>query len=375
MARSISSLELARLVDDPSRAPFILDVRAPDQFEAWRIEGAAGIDTLNIPYWTAFVDDEETIAQLPKDRDVVVVCAKGDSSDLVVETYGEPNLANLAGGMEDWAATLVPHALHDDGTQLVVQFDRIAKGCLSYIVGERGREVAVIDPAASVATYIEFAEELDADITHVFDTHLHADHVSLGKALADASGATYHIAEGDAEDATFEYEALQDGETFELGDTKLIVRSVATPGHTPGSTSIEVEGRFLMTGDAVFVSGIGRPDLGGQTEPWARDLYATIHDRLAKLDHGLEVAPAHYTSRVEALADGTIRRNLGDLLVNDPVVSIDDEERFVAYVVDHLGTPPSEYSDIRLVNLGIKEATEDEIRELEVGRNECALTA
>ena len=129
-----------------------------------------------------------------------------------------------------------------------------------------------------------------------------------------------------------------------------------------------------MTGDAVFVTGIGRPDLGGQTEPWAIDLFHTIHDRLAHLDHGLEVAPAHYTSRSEAREDGTLVRQLGDLLVNDPVVSIDDEREFVDYVVSHLGTPPGEYSEIRRINLGMVEPTDDEVRELEVGRNECALS-
>ena len=161
---------------------------------------------------------------------------------------------------------------------------------------------------------------------------------------------------------------------FTIGEMDIVVRSVATPGHTPGSTSLEVDGKFLMTGDAVFVSGVGRPDLGGQTEPWARDLFATIHDELAELDHALEVCPAHYTTRLESHRDGTIRRDLGDLLKNDPVVSIADEERFVSYVVDHLGDAPAEYADIRLINLGRKTATADEVSELEVGRNECALS-
>jgi glyoxylase-like metal-dependent hydrolase (beta-lactamase superfamily II) len=374
LANSITAADLALRVDDPETAPFVLDVRAPDQFEAWQIEGRVKPETINVPYWTAIVDDEETKALIPADRDVIVVCAKGDSSEFVVDTFGMDNLANLAGGMDDWATTLVPHTLHDDGTQVVIQLDRIAKACLSYVVGERGQELAVIDPAADVDAYLRLAEDLDAEITHVFDTHLHADHVSLALELAERTGAVYHISEGDAEEATFDYAALQDGEVFEFGGTKLIVRSVATPGHTPGSTSLEVEGRFLMTGDAVFVTGIGRPDLGGQTDPWARDLFHTIHDRLAKLDHSLEVAPAHYTTRLEAKPDGTLRRELGDLLVNDPVVSIDDEAAFVEYVVTHLGTPPGEYDEIRKINLGMIDPTDDQVRELEVGRNECALS-
>lgn len=374
MAGSITTSELARKVDDAQQAPFILDVRSPDQYERWQIEGKVKPETVNVPYWTAIEEDEETKALIPDDRDVVVVCAKGDSSDLVVDVLGLSRMVNLDGGMDAWANTLVPHTLLDDGKVFMVQIDRIAKACLSYVIGERGAEMAVVDPAADLEPYLEISREMDAPITHVFDTHLHADHVSLASQLAKRAGAMYHIAEGDAQGADMDYRPLLDGEVFELGSVKLIVRSVATPGHTPGSTSIEVDGRFLLTGDAVFVTGIGRPDLGGETEPWARDLFHTIHHRLAGLDHALEVCPAHYTSRAESREDGTLRRQLGDLLVNDPVVSIANEEEFVSYVVSHLGTPPGEYSEIRRINMGWDTPTSDRVRELEVGRNECALT-
>lgn len=374
MSGAITTDELAARIDDPATAPFILDVRSPDQFERWRIEGKAAMQQVNIPYWTAIADTDRVEAAIPADRDVLVVCAHGGSSDLVVETVGRPNMHNLAGGMDAWAITLVPRTLLDDGSHFVVQFDRVAKACLSYAVSTRGREMAVIDPAADVEPYLTLAKEAGSVITDVFDTHLHADHVSLARALAAATGATYHISEGDAGGASYDYAALVDGETFRFGDLEMIVRSVATPGHTPGSTSLEVAGRYLMTGDAVFVSGIGRPDLGGETEPWARDLFRTIHGKLAPLDPALEVCPAHYTARTESRDDGTLRRDLGDLLVNDPIVSMDDEDAFVAYVVSHLGEPPKQYADIRKVNMGWTQPGDEELRELEVGRNECALS-
>ena len=374
MSGPITTEDLARSVDDADGAPFILDVRAPDQFERWQIEGKADLETVNIPYWTAITEDEKIREVVPKDRDVVVVCAHGDSSDLVVEVVGLPNLHNLAGGMDAWARTLVPRMLYDDGDKFVIQFDRIAKACLSYALGSRGKTMAVIDPAADASAFEKVAQEMGCEITDVFDTHLHADHLSLGVQMAAEFGATYHIAPGDAEGAHFEYAPLRDGEEFWFGDMEVVVRSVATPGHTPGSTSLEVDGRFLMTGDAVFVSGVGRPDLGGETDPWARDLFRTIHEQLAPLDPNLEVCPAHYTSRLESKPDGTLRRPLGDLLVNDPVVSMDDEDEFVAYVVSHLGEAPEIYATIREVNMGWHIPTHDEAMELEVGRNECALS-
>lgn len=337
---SMTTDELARRIESSEEAPFILDVRASDQFDRWRIEGSVPVHTLNIPYWTALEDVEKVASEIPADQEVVVVCAHGGSSEMVAEMLARDNVVNLAGGMDAWAITLVPRTIWDDGTHFVIQFDRTAKACLSYAVGARGHEMAVIDPSASIAPYLAVAEEMDAAITHVFDTHLHADHLSVARDLREHNGATYHISEGDAESAVFLYQKLVDGETFTFGDVELIVRSVATPGHTPGSTSLEVGKRFLMTGDAVFVTGVGRPDLGGETDPWARDLFHTIHDKLAHLDHDLEVCPAHYTSRSESIEDGTLRRRLGDLLEFDPVVSITDEETFVEHVVSHLGDSP-----------------------------------
>ena len=369
----MTSRDLAVRLDDPSTAPFVLDVRAPDQFEQWKIEGKVKPETHNTPYWTALTDIPAVREVLP-DRDVVVVCAHGGSSQMVADMIESDLVVNLEGGMKAWAATLVPHQLLDGEGGFVTQFDRIAKACLSYGVGQVGETMCVVDPAIDPQIYIDYAASRSSQITAIFDTHLHADHVSVARRLADMTGATYYIAPGDAEDAIFEYEPLRDGEVFRFGSVDLVVRSVATPGHTPGSTSLEVADRFLLTGDAVFVSGIGRPDLGGQTEPWARDLFHSIHQRLATLDRSLVVCPAHYTDRTEAGEEGAITRVLGDLLVNDPVVSIDDEERFVEYVVSHLGDAPEIYDDIRKVNLGLINADHDRIEELEVGRNQCALS-
>lgn len=374
MTASMTTDELARRIESEASAPYILDVRAPDAFDQWKIEGKVPVDTTNIPYWTALEDIEALSSQLPEDREIVVVCAHGGSSGMVSDMLGQPNVVNLHGGMDAWATTLVARTLWDDGTHFVVQFDRTSKACLSYAVGARGGEMALIDPAADMAPYLDLASRMSASITHSFDTHLHADHISIARDIREHTGADYHIAEGDAETAAYAYQPLRDGETFTFGGMDLVVRSVATPGHTPGSTSLEVAGRFLMTGDAVFVSGVGRPDLGGETEPWAKDLFHTIHDKLAMLDHDLEVCPAHYTARSESEADGTIHRQLGDLLTHDPVVSITDETMFVEHVVSHLGTPPAIYGDIRKVNLGLTTPTQDEAKELEVGRNECALS-
>lgn len=374
MPGSITTDDLARRIEDPENAPYILDLRAGEQFERWRIEGKLALETVNVPYWTALGDIEGIASTLPEDQDVIAICAHGGSSGMVVEMMDRDNVKNLDGGMDLWANTLIPRVLFDDGTHFVVQIDRMAKACLSYAVGARGETMAVIDPAADIDRYLALADEYDANITDIFDTHLHADHISIGLAMAERTGGSYRISSGDAEEAMFEYSPLVDGQVFTFGEMEMVVRSVATPGHTPGSTSLEVHGRYLMTGDAVFVTGTGRPDLGGETEPWARDLFNTIHVKLSPLDPNLEVCPAHYTSRTESLEDGTLRRQLGDLLENDPVVSIADEDEFVEFVVSHLGEPPAIYGEIRKVNLGVLTPDAEKAKELEVGRNECALS-
>ena len=332
MSGPIGTDELAEIIEDPAAAPFILDVREPEEFDRWQIEGKADLETVNIPYWEAITEDDRVRDLVPDDKPVIVVCAHGDTSDLVIEVVDRDNMRNLSGGMDAWSVTLVPRTVYDDGTHFVIQVDRVAKACLSYVVGARNQKMAIVDPAADAKYYLMLAERMGADITDIFDTHLHADHISLANELRDLTGATYHISEGDAFDAAFEYVPLVDGEEFRFGDMAMVVRSVATPGHTPGSTSLEVDGKFLLTGDAVFVSGVGRPDLGGQTVPWAKDLFATIRNKLSPLDPNLEVLPAHYTSRLESQDDGTLRRRLGDLLENDPVVSMTDEDEFVSYV-------------------------------------------
>ena len=119
MSRTITTDDLAQRVDDAARAPFILDVRATEQFERWRIERKTELVMENIPYWTALTDLGHIIERLPEHEQVVVVCAHGGSSGMVAEMVDRPNVHNLEGGMDAWANTLVPRTLFDDGSQFV----------------------------------------------------------------------------------------------------------------------------------------------------------------------------------------------------------------------------------------------------------------
>ncbi|MFY9610734.1 MAG: MBL fold metallo-hydrolase, partial [Blastocatellia bacterium] len=181
-------------------------------------------------------------------------------------------------------------------------FKQFYLGCLahaSYLIGSDG-EAAVVDPQRDVDQYIAEAEAQGLKIKHIIETHLHADFVSGHRELAARAGAD--IIFGSEAGATFPHRAVKDGEELRLG--KVMLRFLETPGHTPESISIlvidnEVSPRpqKVLTGDALFIGDVGRPDLAGgrgyTAEQMAGMLYDSLHNKLMKLDDAVEVYPAH----------------------------------------------------------------------------------
>ena len=170
------------------------------------------------------------------------------------------------------------------------------QGCLSYLIGcGQCGEAAVVDPARDrIDDYVALARKKGLTITHVLDTHIHADHVSGNQALAARTGARIHM--HPACDAAFPIDPVEDGAEVRLGNVSL--RVLHTPGHTPDSVSLLVtdlsrggEPWFVLTGDTLFVGDVGRPDFGG--EQAAARLYRSLSTRLLTLPDSVEVYPAH----------------------------------------------------------------------------------
>jgi glyoxylase-like metal-dependent hydrolase (beta-lactamase superfamily II) len=128
---------------------------------------------------------------------------------------------------------------------------RTGKGCLSYLVGSGG-EAAVIDASLDPEVYIELAKQRGWKIARVLDTHVHADHLSRSRGLAELVGATLHMPEGVP--LSYPLSALGEGETLEVGTARL--DAVRTPGHTPESMSYLLDGGELFTGDTLFIEWI-----------------------------------------------------------------------------------------------------------------------
>ena len=353
---------------------FILDVRNEDAFEDWKIEGES-ISYLNIPYFDLLDGVESILDKLPTDRPIVVVCAKEGSSIMVAELIAEHNMdvSYLAGGMKSWSEHLEPVKVGDltDGGELY-QFVRIGKGCLSYMVISKG-EAALIDATRFEDVFLDFAKNMNVNITHVLDTHLHADHISGGRRIAEATGATYWLPPKDAEEVVFEYEKLEEGREITIGQTKIDIEPLYSPGHTIGSTSFIIDDAYLLSGDILFIDSIGRPDLAGLAEDWVTDLRETLYKRYRALAEQLVVLPAHFMIVEELNADGSVHAKLGDLLAQNHGLNIEDEAEFRELVTGNLPPQPNAYEEIRQVNMGRITPDEETQREMEIGPNRCAV--
>ena len=353
---------------------FILDVRNEDAFVDWKIEGE-NIQYLNIPYFDLLDGVEEILDQLPTDQDVVVVCAKEASSVMVAEMVSEEgrDVHYLSGGMKSWSEHLEPVKVGDlkDGGE-VYQFVRLGKGCLSYMVVSNG-EAAIVDATRMTDVFINFADKLDVTIKHVLDTHLHADHISGGRAIAEATGAAYWLPPLDAEEVVFSYEPLEEGCSITIGQTTIDIQPLYSPGHTIGSTSFIVDDSYLMSGDILFIDSIGRPDLAGLAEDWVGDLRETLYTRYTKLAKDLVVLPAHFMIIEELNDDGSVSEKLGTLYAKNHGLNIEDEKKFREMVTGNLPPQPNAYEDIRKMNMGIIKPDEETQREMEVGPNRCAV--
>lgn len=171
---------------------------------------------------------------------------------------------------------------------------------LSYLFGcgGKGKAVAVDVVAGDENWFITEAQQEAVTITHVIDTHIHADHYSGGRALAEQLSIPYCLHEKNADRVKFTFQALHDEEFIHCGNVKIQV--LHTPGHTLDSICLLVidqrrgyEPWLVLTGDTLFVGAIGRPDLAGAEREMAAILYNSIYTRLLNLSDVVEIYPGH----------------------------------------------------------------------------------
>ncbi|EGL82345.1 Rhodanese-like protein [Caldalkalibacillus thermarum TA2.A1] len=373
---SVKSMTAEQVFDQiyNQKEVFILDVRNEEDFNDWKIEGKT-VTHVNIPYFDFLDGVDQHLERLPKDQDILVVCAKEGSSKFVAEELAKNgfNTYYLEGGMKAWSTYLFKNKFYEDENMKVYQFIRVGKGCLSYMVIS-GKEALVVDPARFVQDYMDVANKEGVQITHIVDSHLHADHVSGGPELAKLTGATYYLMKSEGRTA-LDYEPLENHDRIQFEKVDLQVLAVKTPGHTPGSVSFFVNDKLLFSGDTIFVSGLGRPDLGEKVEEWAQDLYETIYGKISEIADDVLVLPAHYADiKTEMNDNGLIGETLGAIRANNTIMTNATKEEFLGTVTKSASSvKPPNFEDIIALNRGAVEKTEEEITELEIGPNRCAV--
>lgn len=353
---------------------FILDVRNESDFKDWKVDGE-NFTYLNVPYFE-LIDGIEPIAdKIPQDQDVVIICAKGGSSvfvgDQLIEA-GFDQIYTLEDGMKAWSEHLEKVKIYEDDQIKVFQFIRVGKGCLSYMVVSED-EALIVDAARFVDDYAKAAKQEGAKITHIVDSHLHADHISGGKILAEKAGAKYYLMK--SEGAVFDFEPLESYEKIEFKQVQLDVLAVKTPGHTPGSVSFLVNDKLLFSGDTIFISGLGRPDLGNKVREWANDLYHTVHNKVSEIADDVIVLPGHYADLdTEINSDRYIGELLGNIRKRNEKMFTTPKDEFLNQVEKSASSvKPPNFEEIVGINRGIENADVDKMQELEIGPNRCAV--
>ena len=345
----------------------VLDVRTGEERAEWWIPGSVHFDA----YEALKAEDEHAMegVDLPDGTPVVTVCGAGRTSAVAAEQLRSKGFEalTLEGGMKAWNLAWNSAEVEVPGTEArVVQVRRTGKGCLSYIVESEG-EAVVIDAALEPEVYLKIAADHNWKITGVLETHIHADHLSRSRRLAEQSAATPYLPEQDR--VSFAFTPVQDGDVLEVGVARL--KALRTPGHTPESTSYLLDDRALFTGDTLFVDGVGRPDLEASPEEQRKRAQALYHSLryLLGLPPETLVLPGH-TSEPVPFDEEPVSGKIAE--VREKIEALGaSEDDFVERVLEHL--PPAPSNHHRIVKLNEAGGLpEEEITELEVGANRCA---
>lgn len=228
---------------------------------------------------------------------------------------------------------------------------------ISYLFGCGGKAAAaVVDPVGEITPYLKTAQETGMRLLYVIDTHLHADHVSAGRQLAEAAGAEY-VLFAEAE-AARPFRRVRDRDVLPLGN--VMAEVLHTPGHTPEHICLLVTDRtraedpwFVLTGHTLMVGDVGRTELAATAEEGARVLFHSL-ERLKTLPDHIEVLPGAFSGSVcGRRLSGKPASTIGFERRYNEAFRIKDENAFVRFMQSDIPPPPPGAAELRALNAGL----------------------
>jgi len=357
----------------------VLDIRAPEKVERGHVMLGPELDFHAHPNAQLLALPDVRELHLDTARPIAVVCGHGNSSKKATAFLRERGFEaySVIGGMAAWETVYVArHLSPTPSLSHVVQLDRVGKGALSYVLVSDG-DAVVVDPGRHLERYDALLTELRATPAAVVDTHIHADYLSGARAAAARWQVPYFLHPDDAVspyDQTpgkLTYDALGDGDTIAFGHATL--RATHVPGHTLGSIALLADDGLALTGDFLFVKSVGRPDLAGQSESWAKLLWHSLERARQSWPGDLLVLPAHYAGEDERRADRAVAARFDVINATNTAAAIQDERVFLKWIADHATTFPDAYRMIKESNLGLLQLSDADAEVVESGPNQCAI--
>jgi glyoxylase-like metal-dependent hydrolase (beta-lactamase superfamily II) len=217
---------------------------------------------------------------------------------------------------------------------------------------------AVVDPQQDISPYLDAAQATGMQIKYVIDTHVHADHISGGRRLAETTGAEYvlHAEAG----ARYIFRGACEGDVLELGN--VLIQVVHTPGHTPEHISLLVTDKtrgpepwFVLTGHTLMVGDLGRTELASRADEGARGLFESVQ-KLKALPDYVEVYPGAFAGSVCGRSlSGKPMSTIGFERRFNKAFQVGNREAFVRFMLQNIPPPPTRAEEFRAINAGHQE--------------------
>lgn len=342
----------------------LLDIRQVHQYKMWQFFGSINIPLDDLP---------RKIDKLPKDKEIVVICDRGNTSQQAAKTLHELGFKAriLAGGLKAWNSVyeIVEVEPIRPLEYRIFQVQRLGKGCLSYVISDDEEKKAIIvDPTRHIHVYLDFLKNNQLSLSAVLDTHLHADHLSGARWLAKERKTLYLLPKSTSTSFSF----LPIEEVLPKLLPMVEIEFEQTPGHTKESICINLDQAVIFTGDTLFLESVGRSDLGNTHEEDIRLLYETIVKKLFLLDDNIYVLPAH--TQQTLVPNGSMQAaTLRYIKRANDIVKSKSLKSFMRKVVKVAIPTPANFAKIKEIN-GNGLLLDEDLDELEFGANNCAVS-